>query len=380
MQHIKSATNSRNEVCRGDTEISTRQLTTFVFYNKLKLDIKKKENIGMKKYIKYFLFALAFIFAGALQLGGEVNALITYKDIRELKTGDTIYFDNSGTNWNEVKIFFFSKSGGSDRFSWSDRPTMTKIDGTNVYKYEITSELGIERYKDDHIIFSNDSGNQTIDLGFIETGYAYLVDRKEGDKDRGYWYVYDKTELVNLIRDAKEYEAYSDYLTTASYNELVAQIRNAEGVVNSEIRLKANPNGNGYYTEFDISTDGLQEAIKNLEINTDKLDEILNSDEIANIDRDKYTDESLKNLDEAIEKAEGVLNNPNSSLEDIKNAADGVLEAIGKLEEKAPVVPDVPTKTPANPSTFDNIAVAVSGLGIASLAGFALYNKVKQRR
>ena len=51
-------------------------------------------------------------------------------------------------------------------------------------------------------------------------------------------------------------EAYSDYLATASYDELVAQIRNAEGVVNSEI-------------------------------NTDKLDEILNSDEITNIDRDK---------------------------------------------------------------------------------------------
>ena len=51
-------------------------------------------------------------------------------------------------------------------------------------------------------------------------------------------------------------EAYSDYLTTASYDELIAQIRNAEGVVNSEI-------------------------------NTDKLDEIPNSDEITNINRDK---------------------------------------------------------------------------------------------
>ncbi len=334
----------------------------------------------MKKYTKYFLFALAFIFAGALQLGGKANALSTYKNIRELKTGDTIYFDNSGTNWSEVKIFLFSKSGGSDRFSWSDRPTMTKIDGTNVYKYEIASELNIESYKDDHVVFSNDSGNQTIDLGFIETGYAYLVDRKEGDKDRGYWYVYDKTELVNLIRSAKEYEAYSDYLTTTSYDELAKQIRNAEGVVNSEIKLKADPNGNGYYTEFDISTEDLQKAIDDLEIDTGKLDEILNSDEINNIDRDKYTDESLKNLDEAIEKAEGVLNNPNSSLEDIKNAADGVLEAIGKLKEKAPVNPDVPTETPVNPSTFDGIVVAVSGLGIASLVGFALYNKAKQRR
>ena len=183
----------------------------------------------MKKYTKYFLFALAFIFAGALQLAGKTNALVTYKDIRELKTGDTIYFDNSGTNWNEVKIFLFSKRGGQDRFSWDNRPTMTQIGETNVYKYEITSELDIEGYHDDHVVFSNDSGKQTIDLGFIETGYAYLADSNEGDKAKGYWYVYDKTELVNLIRSAKEYEAYSDYLTTASYDELVAQIRNAEG-------------------------------------------------------------------------------------------------------------------------------------------------------
>ena len=50
-------------------------------------------------------------------------------------------------------------------------------------------------------------------------------------------------------------------------------------------------------------------------------------------------------MDEAIEKTEEVIDNPNSSLEDIKNAADGVLEAIGNLEEKekAPVDSDVPT-------------------------------------
>lgn len=241
----------------------------------------------MKKYTKYFLFALAFIFAGALQLGGEANALSTYKNIRPLKTGDTIYFDNSGTNWNEVRIHFFSKCGGSERFNWNDRPAMTRIGETNVYKYEITSELGIEGYKDDHVIFSNNSGKQTIDLGFIETGYAYLVDREEGGKAKGHWYVYDKTKLADLVRSAKEYEAYSDYLTTASYDELVTQIRNAEGVVNSEVRVEADPNGNGYFTRFDISMEDLQKAIDDLEIDTGKLDEILNSDEITNIDRDK---------------------------------------------------------------------------------------------
>ena len=43
-------------------------------------------------------------------------------------------------------------------------------------------------------------------------------------------------------------EAYSDYLTTASYDELAKQIRNAEGVVNSEVRVKTDPNGSGYST------------------------------------------------------------------------------------------------------------------------------------
>ena len=48
-------------------------------------------------------------------------------------------------------------------------------------------------------------------------------------------------------------------------------------------------------------------------------------------------------MDEAIKNAKEVLDNPNSSLEDIKNAADGVLEAIENLKEKAPVDSDVST-------------------------------------
>lgn len=44
-----------------------------------------------------------------------------------------------------------------------------------------------------------------------------------------------------------------------------------------------------------------------------------------------------------LKNAKEVLDNPNSSLEDIKNVADSVLEAIGNLKEKAPVDSDVPT-------------------------------------
>lgn len=56
------------------------------------------------------------------------------------------------------------------------------------------------------------------------------------------------------------------------------------------INFEADPNGNDYYTEFDISMDGLQEAIDNLEINTDKLDEAIgNLEEKAPVDSDVPT-------------------------------------------------------------------------------------------
>ena len=334
----------------------------------------------MKK-AKYLFLALAVALAGVFQLGGEANALGTYKNIRQLKTGDIIYFDNSGTNWDEVRVYLFSQSGGSERFDWNSRPTMTQIGETDVYKYEITNDLDIENYKDDYIIFSDNAGWQTIDLGFIETGYAYLA-------DKDYWYVYDKSELVDLIRSAKEYEAYSDYLSSVSYDKLVAQIRNAEGVVNSEIRVKTDPNGSGFYTDFDIALEDLQKSIDDLEIDTGKLEEILDREEISNIDRDKYTDDSLNDLDDAIRAAEDVLNNPDSTVEDIKNAADNVLEAIENLEEKAPVEPEQPDtdgenpedSIPANPSTLDNVEAAAAGISISSVVGYALYIVAKQRR
>lgn len=335
----------------------------------------------MKK-AKYLFLALAVALAGVFQLGGEANALGTYKNIRQLKTGDIIYFDNSGTNWDEVRVYLFSQSGGSERFDWNSRPTMTQIGETDVYKYEITNDLDIENYKDDYIIFSDNAGCQTMDLGFIETGYAYLA-------DKDYWYVYDKSELVDLIRSAKEYEAYSDYLSSESYDKLVAQIRNAEGVVNSEIRVKTDPNGSGFYTDFDIALEieNLQKSIDDLEIDTGKLEEILDK-EISNIDRDKYTDDSLNNLDDAIRAAEDVLNNPDSTVKDIKNAADNVLEAIENLEEKAPVEPEQPDtdgenpedSIPANPSTLDNVEAAAAGISISSVVGYALYIVAKQRR
>ena len=258
---------------------------------------------------------------------------------------------------------------------------MTQVGDTSVYKYEIGEGLNIEDCRDDHIIFSNDSGNQTIDLGFIETGYAYIVDSKDGAKELGYWYVYDKTELVDLVRSAKEYEAYADYLSKASYEELVERIKDAEVVLDSEVRVKTDDEAGGFYTDFDIALEDLKNSMDNLEIDTGKLKDILDSDEIKNLDRDKYTDESLKELDEAIEKAKDALDDPDFTLEDIKNATDNVSKALDNLEEK-PKQPglDGETEIPANPKTFDNVSTAVAGIGISSAAGYALYYALKRRR
>ena len=77
---------------------------------------------------------------------------------------------------------------------------------------------------------------------------------------------------MGLIRSAKEYEAYSDYLSSVSYDKLVEQIRNAEGIVNSEIRVIYD--GSGYYTDFDIALEDLQKSIDDLEIDTGKLRKI----------------------------------------------------------------------------------------------------------
>ena len=40
-------------------------------------------------------------------------------DMTRLKEGDVIYFDNSGTNWNSVKIYIF-ENNGNGLYDWND--------------------------------------------------------------------------------------------------------------------------------------------------------------------------------------------------------------------------------------------------------------------
>lgn len=298
-----------------------------------------------KKIIMLFLVLLLQIF---IPVTNSIYGIETTKQIRELKTGDVIYFDNSGTNWDIVKIYFYSKSGGSELTTWNSRPEMTNIPGTDIYKFEITSDLNIENYKDNHIIFSNDSGEQTIDLGFIESGYAFTVDstNNEGKKE-GYWYVYDKTELIELLKEAKKYEADAEYYTNKSFEELEKQIVNAENIVNGMVKVENDKDPSIFYTQSDISLEDLKNAINGLEINKEKLEELVNEE----IDLEPYEDDSVNDYIGAIKKGEEVLIDDDATVEDVKSAVLAIEEAKANLIEKTV------EETLENPNTSDNITV-----------------------
>ncbi len=75
----------------------------------------------------------------------------------------------------------------------------------------------------DHLVFSDNEGGsyergkQTADLSFIDSGYIYKSECIVGDSEcrfqddeaqgkwRGLWYLYDKSELIDLLNTAKAY-------------------------------------------------------------------------------------------------------------------------------------------------------------------------------
>lgn len=269
----------------------------------------------------------------------KVYAYQTTKQIRTLKTGDVIYYDNSDTNWDTVKIYTFSKDAkdsdgnsvwGDEKFSWANSPEMEKVEGTdNIYKYEITQDLEIENNYNNHVIFRNGSGNsQTINLGFIESGYVFKSDKMLGSKYDGDWYVYDKTELKELIIEAKKYQDDAQYYTETSIQNLNEQIEKAESILEEDIIVRmVQLEGNIVYTtDFDEQLVDLDNAINNL---------VLNKNLDTAIDEDKYIPNSVEEYKQKIEEIEQEVNtNQALTVQDIKNAIQKVKTAKAALVTK----------------------------------------------
>ena len=190
---------------------------------------------------------------------------VTFKEVRAISNGDVIYYDDSFTSWgNNPHIYMFSKVGGTEYSPWNG-PAMTPI-GNNIYRYPAGSD--ITSHNDDYIVFSNNAGNsQTIDLGFLGTGYAYKVESWDNNRGVGYWYVYDKNFIKDLADEAESYLSQLKCLPASSYASVTRAISDARNVVNTANVPVEDQNFNGttrYWTQADVEYNNLKTKLNNL--------------------------------------------------------------------------------------------------------------------
>lgn len=214
-------------------------------------------------------------------LADSYENYITDKEVTALRPGDEIFFDNSGTNWENVYIYIWGNNG--EYKSWNDANAMTKIEGTNIYKFVVPNDESFTANDYKKIIFKNGySGrsNQTINLGFIESGFSYLVTGQytgdylgsdyAKDKKTGYWYLYDKAPIVEHLDLAKQYQQNKAKYTEESYSDLDDLITQATTELESEIKLQSyqeNGNDNGYfYINIATTLKAIDNIIQNLKV------------------------------------------------------------------------------------------------------------------
>ena len=267
------------------------------------------------KTVKKMLFAfVAFVtFFSCINV-----AFCAHKDVRAVKTGDVIYFDNKNVNWDNVKIYFFNSESNAYMVPWDNSVTMTKVsENSTIYSYTVPESLNAEAHNCDCIIFHNGIGgdsNRSVDLGFFETGYAFMADNNSIDKKTGYWYVYDKSELQELYNSVKGYE--STYYTEDSWNNFKEKLDSASNLLNNEVRVGDDPAG-GYDCAYETGISDLKAARDNLVVNKEPLKSKI--DEIKGLSLAGYTNESVSNLENAITAAEAKYNDANTTANDVKD-------------------------------------------------------------
>lgn len=280
------------------------------------------------KILKKFLAIVAFF---TIFTGLSVVSCVS-KDTRAVKTGDVIYFDTKGLNadWNTVKIYFYSTWGGSEIVSLDNSLNMEKIEGTTVFKYTVPASLNAESHNCNMLVFQNGKGgdsNQTIDLGFIDTGYAYVIDGTDNNKQKGYWYVYDKTELIDLYNSLKDYEGM--YYTSDSWTEFENKLNSSADAINNEIRIGEKAGG-GYTVAYDDIISELNTAKNNLVVNKEILKNKI--DEVKQINTNGYIASTVDTLNRTIEDAENKYNSADITVDDIKTWVKNLDDAIKSLK------------------------------------------------
>lgn len=196
---------------------------------------------------------------------------VTPEYVTAIGAGDTIYFNNSGTNWNGVNIYLYNPNNpgdGSGPYLWNGT-AMSPI-GNNIYEFIVPDDINIEDYNDTHLIFSNTDGNsQTIDLGFLTSGYAYKVESFDSnDHGFGYWYVYDKSTLQALVDEASDYLSKLSCLASSEYASLTQAITDANYAINNEIPVEGGDAlvlPNAYWNQYNTEITNLQNKLTSLQ-------------------------------------------------------------------------------------------------------------------
>lgn len=286
----------------------------------------------MKKvlYLLTIIFLLTFI--------SNVKAVYTPdKSHSAIKKGEVIYFDASGLDWQHVYIHIWEKNGDIYK-DWSNDDEMTVVEGTdNIYQFTMPNDAD-EKYN--MIIFKNGisgSANQTISLGHLAEGYAYIVDGYSDGKRIGYWHLYDKSDYVTRLNTLKQYQVNKDYYTSSSYANLDDLIINIENALQNEIRLEQDTTDpSKFYTQVDYTLGDADDIVNALKVNTDLLSDLIDQEENNYSDyENEYTKDSLDNLKEVINSQKEVLNNNNITVDDIKDGINDINEAKNNLVNQA---------------------------------------------
>ncbi len=258
-----------------------------------------------------------------------------------LKGGDVIYFDATNLDWHKVFIHIWEKDGAVYK-DWAVNDEMTKVTD-NIYMFTVPDDIE-EKYN--MIIFHNEYGgnnNQTIDLGFIEEKYGYVTTGYYDEKRVGYWYLYDKSDLLEKLNDLKEYQEDKNYYTVVSYSNLDQLISDIEAALDGEINLQEDSSNPGrFYIQVDYIFADAYDIVDNLEVDTSLLSSLINDVETKYGDYEKvYTKNSLDILKQIINEKNDILNSNSISVNDIKNgindinnAKDGLINQANKTELK----------------------------------------------
>jgi hypothetical protein len=135
----------------------------------------------------------------------------------------------------------------------------------------------------DHLLFTDeeggwDSGKQTINLSFIDSGYIYKSECIVGNPTcyngegegvgswRGYWYLYDKIELIDLLNTAKDYADGIDCINEEEAKSFVSLVNDIDSKIDDEFIIKTDPEASSgwYWTYSDVAINELEAQIESV--------------------------------------------------------------------------------------------------------------------